>query len=389
MRALLVALLLLVSVRPLAAQEIDWDQLHSLTDTADAIEAMLRVSSPSERADLSRQAVDAYRDILEWYETTFDTSEFTGLAPEFQQTARAQADRVEYNLSRHLVVLDQCGEARERLRGLLARTLDDAEIRPLLTDAYDDSVECMARTRTAEFRVDVTPGDAELLVNGVFVGLATRAYPVPVGEHTITVRADGFVSRTLPLSANTEGALVALGPIVLEAVAPSAPTGSSEPVSIVVAPTLSTSVDVAGNPDGSQSVAVSSTGADGAASPVNVTTRPEPPRRAGGSRAAGGALIGVGLATLGGAAGFYADGYNREDQIENPPEGQVLADPDAEVAKAERSYNVSYALMGIGGAALVTGVVLMVKKPRANSSGSAALHFSPLPSQFVRLRVRF
>ncbi len=147
-----------------------------------------------------------------------ETREFQELSESAQASMVASRSRVEFNLARTLLEADRCGEARERLRSLLDSVHVDEELRPRLTATYDEAVECQGRVRTAMLSVESIPTRAAVIVSGEFVGLADVVHPIPLGDHIVTIQADGYESQNFEISAAEEDIPLSIGPVTLTAI---------------------------------------------------------------------------------------------------------------------------------------------------------------------------
>ncbi|MFO0613008.1 MAG: hypothetical protein U0414_10490 [Polyangiaceae bacterium] len=105
--------------------------------------------------------------------------------------------------------------------------------------------------------------------------------------------------------------------------------------------------------------------------PPPAKIEPSPPAPSAGQRIAGFVIGGVGLATLGGALGMAFLANSTHDDFE---EAKSAGQPTGDIADKGRTVNVvEGALLGIGGAALVTGVIVVLTAPKAGPSKPASV----------------
>lgn len=217
--ALLVAMLAgtLAATPPASAQGIDFADYDALLDASieahNALEysdgATARVLDAARSADLA---------LIRWLDGAIQGAGFADLAPADQNVLVAARSRVEFNLAGALMRADRCEEARERLRTLFDSGYIDEELRPRLVSAYDEAVDCADREPSALLTVRATPGAAQVIVSGDFVGLAGVAHGIPLGEHQVTVRADGYEAQSFEVVAREDGQALELGPVNLVAI---------------------------------------------------------------------------------------------------------------------------------------------------------------------------
>ncbi len=302
--SLLLILLTVSSTSAQAQDQVDWDELERLTGEVERIENTIAATSSEDLLSLTSQAVPAYRELLGWYSGLFESETFSEFGDSDQAAARAIANRAEYNLARHLTALDQCDEARDRLRSLLDRVLDDSELRAVLTQAYDHAVACLSRERNATLRAQCSPEQAELLLDGAFLGLCSAEFPVPLGEHVVTIRADGFQSQTVDLTAQNEGEALTIGPINLEPV----------------------------------------------------------PGDAGGKspRWSEWTLWGAGVAGIAMSVGYFVAASDRQSTIDDLPADEMLVDSAEEQSIIDRYELIAFISGGVGLVSAITGTVLYV-----------------------------
>ena len=197
------------------AQEVDYGDYQRLLDEVTASQEQLDSAEGEPAQALRERAVAGYTALRDWYDGFFLTDDFAALDPAAQAVPRADRDRLEYNIAMHLTALDQCEDSRARLSTLLDAVVEDSELRPLLRAAYDDALTCLNRVDTATLVVSAEPANADVVVDGVFLGLASTTHQVALGGHRLTIRADGYHDHEIEFEADTAGAEIAVGPIAL------------------------------------------------------------------------------------------------------------------------------------------------------------------------------
>ena len=304
MTRLVVPLLLLLAF-PCTVLAVDFTQYVTLKDRA--LELYESVGGDDVTVELRQQAVEADLALIQWLDDFFATDEFAALPAAQQADAYSDRYRWEYNLSRQLLVLERCDEARDRIRTLLDSGVSDVELRPRLTTAYDEALACLNRARTATLRVECTPADADVMVDGAFLGVASRSYEVDLGEHAVTIRADGYSDAELTFVAETEGQEIALGPVVLVAI------------------------------------------------PEEVRSPGKPPLWHEWT------LWGVGAAGIGTGVGLFLAASSRQSDLDDnndPYSGRSTEDPEGEQDSIDTLELVGIIAGGVGIAAAITGTVL-------------------------------
>jgi cytochrome c-type biogenesis protein CcmH/NrfF len=216
------ATLALLVAAPVGA--VDFDEYARLLQAADAAHTALDEAAGAERQRLLEEAAAADTAIIEWLEAFTATDDFASLGPEQRATIIRGRYRTEYNLAGVLIPLDRCVEARSRVRALLDSELNDPELRPRLVERYDEANECANRARTATLVVFAQPVNANVLVDGVFLGTADVPHRIDLGEHRVTVVAEGHYPQETEIVAEREDQMIQIGPFQLELI-PVADTG--------------------------------------------------------------------------------------------------------------------------------------------------------------------
>ncbi len=300
----LAAALVIVSVTS-NAFAVDFEEYTRLVQAAEGAHASLEGAQPGLLAALQEHALERDLAVIQWLDDFFATDEFGELGAEQQALAYRDRYRNEFNASRLLVELDRCEESRDRIRSLLDSNVQDAELRPRLTETYDDALACIARPRVALLSVTTEPPNARIIVDGEFLGLASATHEVPLGDHSLTVQADGYQDHEGVFIAQDVNQEISLGPITL--------------------------VEI-------PAVVVSSAGPEW----YHWT------------------LWGAGAAGIGVGTALILSASSRQDDIDNPPAGSVVADPEAEQDIIDQNRMIGIISLGVGAAAAITGTVLFL-----------------------------
>ena len=289
------------------AAAADVEAYSQLAQRVAEIQERLNEDNPVS-TELREEAVQAYGELVSWFDGYFAEPEFADLAPDQQAAARTDRHRLEFNIAQHLIALERCDESRDRLRGLLDVVVEDDELRPRLAATYDEAIACLNRVNTAALSVTVTPADAEVLVDGVFVGLATVSHDVELGDHTLTLRADGYEPAEQSFSAQRAGEEIAVGPIALVVAVVDVPPAGKSPQ-------------------------------------WHEWT-----------------LWGLGAAGIGTGIGFFASARDRQNTLDNLPDDEVPLDPQGEQDTIDTYETIAYISGGVGLASAILGTVLYVTR---------------------------
>jgi hypothetical protein len=300
MRHLVCILSLALVVAPVAVYGADFEEYQRLTEAARQAHEELDNAPDEWLPTLRDRALTRDLAVIEWLDDFFQDPDFQALPPDQQALAFRDRYRVEYNVSQLLVHLDRCEEARDRVRNLLESSVNDPELRPRLTEAYDSAVECLTRARLATLVVTANPSDAEVLVDGTFVGLASAQHSVELGSHTLTVRAPGYESQETTFEAAAEGQEIQIGPITLIEIAEEVETPGFGPAWYEWT------------------------------------------------------LWGAGAAGIATGVGFYLAARGREDDIDNPPPGSIVVDEEGERDTVD-TYDLIAIISGVVGLASAGG----------------------------------
>lgn len=299
----LAAAVVIVSVTS-TAFAVDFEEYTRLVQAAEGAHASLEGATPGLLSALQEHALERDLAVIQWLDDFFATEEFGQLGGEQQALAYRDRYRNEFNASRLLVELDRCEESRDRIRSLLDSNVQDAELRPRLTETYDDALACIARPRVALLNVITDPPNARVIVDGEFLGLASVTHQVPLGDHSLTVQADGYEDHEGVFIAQSVGQQISLGPIALVEI-PSVVVADSE-----------------------------------------------------GPEWYHWTLWGVGAAGIGVGTALILSASSRQEDIDNPPPGSVVADPEAEQDIIDQNRMIGIISLSVGAAAAITGTVL-------------------------------
>jgi hypothetical protein len=217
--AAVTALCIVLSAGLARAQAPDFNEYASLLDQANAAHDALDAAPAEQRPALSEDALARDLAVIQWLDAFFATDAFAGLSPDQQALAYRDRYRTEYNAAHLLIDLNRCGEARDRVGALLSSPANDAELRPRLTEVYDQAVACDRRTQVAILQVATTPENAALALDGQDIGPASAPHTVALGAHTLVVSAPDYASETLSFEASEADQVVSVGPVELIALA--------------------------------------------------------------------------------------------------------------------------------------------------------------------------
>lgn len=193
----------------------DFEAYAALVESAEEAHRALEGESGDSLRVRQEYAVLTDLEAIQWLDDFLNSETFGGLPQEARQLVFRDRYRLEFNASTLLVELDRCEEARGRVRSLLDSGTDDPDLRPHLMATYDQAVACASQVRQATLVVSAEPANAELIIDGQFVGLADTEHNVDLGHHTVLVRHTDFLSEEVRFTANAHGERIEIGPIVL------------------------------------------------------------------------------------------------------------------------------------------------------------------------------
>lgn len=161
--------------------------------------------------------------------------------------------------------LRRYAECVTQLEAALAST-----VRPLEGELRDDTEALLTRARgfVASVQVQLTPADATLTLDGQPVALVNHGVLVPLGEHVLEARADGFGSQRKPVRVRG-GEVIRVDFVLSSQLIASAPVAHERPlyaspwlwtgVGVVVAGAVATGVLLARRDRGDTEVVPTST----------------------------------------------------------------------------------------------------------------------------------
>ncbi len=221
MRFCLTSGLLIVGLTALSAPayaQVDWSQYDELYQ---AVVESHRAAADS--ADRNDDAIGCDSRFLTWIEAVVVTAEFEALPEDRQLSLLNAQNRVQFLRARLYLQQNQCDSARADIEAIGERPNVDEELRQALDGVLAEVQQCVPPIQTANLRITCTPADAEVLIDGQPVGLASDTYEVELGEHQVVLRAEGFDDASFRVNAQVEGEMIEHGPISLESVQPEVP----------------------------------------------------------------------------------------------------------------------------------------------------------------------
>jgi hypothetical protein len=287
------------------AQSTDLQEYVRLASAAQGLLDLIESASEAQLPGLREAAIAADLALVDWLDAFFLTPDFAALSTEDQAAAYSDRYRWEHNLSVQLLALGRCQEARDRIRSLLERNFNDPELRPVLRQAYEGAVLCIAQSPESQLsalHVEVDPVGADVVIDDVLAGPAPLDTQLTTGEHVVVIRAQGYEAQSHTVVA--QGTALALGPIVLE--------------------------------------------------PVPTVSRPV----SSGPQVEHWVLWGTGVAGIGSGLALYLAARDREDVVESPPDGYFVTDPDKEEDLISTFDAFAITAFGVGIAAAVAGTIL-------------------------------
>ena len=331
-RVWVISILALVTLAS-SAFAVDYEEYRRLLDRANLLLETIHGARDEAHPALREEAVESDQALLEWLDQFIASEEFPGLSEQQQTAVYSDRYRWEYNLSVQLIALGRCAEARDRIATLLGASVADEELRPLLSEAHEQAVECALHAEEpamTQVTVESLTSGAEVLIDNVIVGLAPATFEVDLGEHTVTVRAQGHETSNVHFVAEGEPVLIG-------------------PVNLVLLP-----VEV-----------------------VPVDAGPEWYEWT---------LWGVGVAGVSTFFWAYLNARDRESVVESPPSGMALDDPEGEQNTIDTLDTVAYISGGVGLACSITGTLLYLLMDDTASQDDVQVGLIPgsFPTPFVR-----
>jgi len=258
------------------------------------------------------------------------------------------------------VALEMLVEARDTL-GEIQRMPTKATESPEAKTARDDAAtllaEIMPKIPIVEIKVSGAPAGSTvtLTVDGRTVPAiaASEGLRINPGHHTVVASVAGRADATKAVDLKTsERGKVELVFAASDA-GPAKTDPSAEPTT-TTEPTKSSPPDVDSGSSGS-----------------------------GSSRKTIGLILGGGGVVIAGIGGFLA--FKGNDDFKHPGDdaGVCNATCQSNQSSAQTKTRLGFGLVGLGAAALATGVVLFVLAPGDNKSGSSKTQFALTPTGFV------
>jgi hypothetical protein len=314
------------------AQAPDLSEYAPLLNRAIAAHMAAYEAPPEAQAPLLEEAVARDDELIAWLEALLDSDAFNALDAPTRAALITGRGRAEYNRAAALLELGRCAEARARLRPVLEVAWPEEGLAAQLAALSDEAAAC-APPATVTLVVTATPADAEVLVDGALVGPATAEHELAVGEHVVTVEADGYVSQERSVVA-ASGEILRLS-VALEALA-------------------STSARQDASTEAERSDEVTLGG-----------TAPPPERPGKPPRAHEWALWGIGLAGVATGVGLLLAASDIDSQIDDllaTRPHEVMTNESEERDLASQRRMLGYIAGGVGIAAAILGTVLYLTR---------------------------
>lgn len=308
------------------AYAVDYDEYRRLKDRATVLLQTVEDASAETVAGLRPAAAEADLALLDWLDEFLQSEEFASLVDDQKAAVYSDRYRWEYNLCVQLIAMNRCDEASTRVGSLLATAWTDEELRPLLTQTYQEAVQCAAAPVEVEMTsvtVESGTSGAQISLDGVPMGTGPLTVDLRAGDHTVEVSAEGFVTQTVNFTAAGERQRV--GPIFLQQDVPSEPPPSAS----------------------------------------------NPPEWYEWT------LWGVGVAGIGSFVGLYVTASGRQDTLDSVEPGFEVIDPAGEQDTIDSLNTMAFVTGGIGVAAAITGTVLyLMSEPDEQPRRGASVGFS-------------
>ncbi len=305
---------------------VDYEEYRRLKDRATVLLQTVEDASPETVEGLRQASAEADLALLNWLDEFIQSDEFASLQDSQKAAVYSDRYRWEYNLSVQLIAMNRCEDASERVGSLLATAWTDEELRPLLTQTYQEAVQCAAAPVEIEMTsvtVESGTNGAQITLDGVPMGAGPVTVDLAAGEHTVEVSAEGFVTQTVNFTASGESQRV--GPIFLQPDVPADPPPSAS----------------------------------------------NPPEWYEWT------LWGVGVAGVGSFVGLYLTARDREDTMNSVGDGFEVIDPADEQDTIDTLDTMAFITGGVGIAAAITGTVLyFMSEPDEQPRRGASLGLS-------------
>ena len=227
------------------------------------------------------------------------------------------------------------------------------------------------RERVGDIKLDVTPEGAEVRVDGESVGQAPlkNAIKVAAGHHRVEAMLDGYRTERSEVDVSGQGhieMMFKLQPLPqMAATVPAAtrPTTSSTIVNIAPAPASSLPASAAQNARNDSALSHREQYSESSSAGTV--------QRVFGYVIAGAGLIGTGIGVA-----FAVDGQSKhDDALEQYAQDQKAQAQQTE-SDSSKEKTKGYIVIGAGGAAMLTGAILLISAPSGHS-GIAGMNLLP------------
>jgi hypothetical protein len=206
---------------------------------------------------------------------------------------------------------------------------------------------------------DGLPDGATITINGASLGLASVGVGAPIdpGPVDVVASAAGYVTvHKTARAAAGEGLEIKLQ-LVKDA---SVQTATSTPSDTTTATVTTTTTSTSANEN------------------TNERPRDEAPRASHGLRDAGFVLGGLGIAGMGVCATFFALAQTRFDQLKSQCGGACGASYNSQINEGQTFQTVGNVALAAGGAAIVTGAIMIIAGVSTRSPSAVQATITPL-----------
>ena len=310
-----------------------------------------------------QEAVARDTAMLAWLHQALESEEFDNLQAEQRLVLVQTKNRVQYLRAGLYIRQGRCDDAMADVREVLTRENLDQELQARLAEMLDDVVQCVP-AQSGLLRVECTPEDARVFLDGRVAGRTTDTIEVTVGGHLVVLRADGFADHTLNVTVAEVGEVVEIGPVLMEELASATPQELSNDSQNAAESSLESQTQT--EPLGTQTQRSDATSLE-----EDMTLRVEE-----GSGIAGPVVltvIGAGLvaSAVGLALGPFSEATDTVDCSNRTTCNQDLTVPEVEQAfeRAERLRKGGIALYTMGGVLVAAGVLWAILRPGADQQG--------------------
>ena len=208
--------LVFLSLAGSASAQLDQAEYGRLMNAFVEAHRALEQAGDEAGTDLLEEALLRDTELLRWAEAAVENEDFQALGDDERAAIIDTRNRVQYWRAVVLLRLSRCDEATADAHAVVGRGNIDQELADRLGQLLAEAATCTVGPETANLRIDCTPSDAEVAIDGVAVGLASDVHEVEVGAHTVVLFADGFADTELAFEVAAVGDTVALGPVALQ-----------------------------------------------------------------------------------------------------------------------------------------------------------------------------